>query len=160
MAHDQIFTLTDGNGVKLLPVPVKLDLDRGIFLIQVFEPNEKDDKKYLRGELIMVQNTILTSTFCDTIHFMEELSLFDHGNDQNKYLSIAEHKQTKGLKLNYDGEVDVFFSKSAARAIYKIFNMSFMGYSVAAMLEREIVFTPQILTKLLHEYQYLTKLSK
>ncbi|WP_310440988.1 hypothetical protein [Sulfurimonas sp.] len=157
MAHDQIFTLRDDNDTELLPVRVNLDSDVGMLLIQVFEPNEKTKKKYLRGELIMVQNHILTSTFCDATHFMEEVNLFDYGNDQNKYLAIAEYKKTKNLKLKYAGDIDVFISKSAARAIYKIFNRALSGYSTAAILEKEIVFTPQMLTKLLHEYQFLLK---
>lgn len=160
MAHDQIFTFTDENGITVFPVAIKLDIDREIYLIQFFEENEQTNKKYLRGGLIMVQNTILTSTFCDATHFMEELNLFEHGNDQNKYLCVTEYKQTKNLKLKYKGEGDIFLSKSAARAIYVIYKLSFMGYSTSALLEREIIFTPQILTQLLHKYQYLTKLQR
>jgi len=160
MAHDQIFTFTDENGITVFPIAIRLDIDRRIYLIQFFETNEQNNKKYLRGGLIMVQNTILTSTFCDATHFMEELNLFEHGNDQNKYLCVTEYKQTKNLKLKYKGEGDIFLSKSAARAIYVIYKLSFMGYSTAALLEKEITFTPQILTQLLHKYQYLTKLPK
>lgn len=160
MAHDQIFTFTDVNGVTVFPVVIKLDIDRGINLIKFLEENEQKSKKYIRGELIMVQNTILTSTFCDATHFMEELNLFEQGNDQNKYLDITEYKNTKNLKLKYKGEGDIFISKSAARAIYSIYKQSFIGYSRVEMSEKEITFTPQILTQLLHKYQYLTKLQK
>lgn len=157
MAQDQIFYLRDDNGVELLPIAIPLDENQGIYLIQVFEENHEARKKYLRGELIMVTNYILTSTFCDTIHCMEEINLFDAGNDQNRYLSVTEYKATKNLKLKYDGDVDIFISKSVARSMYKIFNMSFSGYSTSALLEREFRFTPQILTQLLHKFKFLLK---
>lgn len=160
MINDRIFTFTDVNGVTVFPVAIKLDIDRGIYLIIFLEENEQKSKKYIRGELIMVQNTILTSTFCDARHFMEELNLFEQGNNQNKYVDITEYKNTKNLKLKYKGEGDIFISKSAARAIYSIYKQSFMGYSTVDMSEKEITFTPQLLTQLLHKYQYLTKLQK
>jgi hypothetical protein len=160
MINDQIFTFIDENGVTVFPIAIRLDIDRGIYLIQVFEVNEQTNKKYLRGRLIMVKNTILTSTFCDTTHFMEELNLFEQGNDQNKYLCVTEYKQTKNLKFKYKGEGDIFLSKSAARAICAIYKLAFIGYSTAVLLEKEITFTPQMLTQLLHKYQYLTKLQK
>lgn len=157
MAHDQIFTIVDNYGAELKVVPVALNLDKEIYLLHIFEENHELKKKYIRNELILVSNQILTSTFSDTVHFMEELFLFDIGNDQNKYLSITEYKSTKNLKLKYEGDVDVFIAKSEARAMYKIFNLAFMGYSVSVVLEKEFRFTPQLLTKLLYEHQLLLK---
>lgn len=157
MAQDQVFYLRDDNGVELLPISIPLDANQGIYLIQIFEENHEARKKYLRGELILVRDYILTSTFCDTVHFMEEINLFDSGNDQNRYLGIAEYKATKNLKLKYDGDTDIFISKSVARSMYKIFNLSFSGYSMATLLEREFRLTPQILTQLLHKFKFLLK---
>lgn len=157
MAHDQIFYLKDDNGIELLPIAIPLDDNQGIYLIQIFEQNHEVKKKYLRGELILVKDCILTSTFCDTIHFMEEINLFDAGNDQNRYLAVTEYKSTKNLKLKYDGNVDVFISKALARGIYRIFSLSFAGYSTAALLEREFRLTPQLLTQLLHQFKFLLK---
>lgn len=157
MAHDQIFTLTDEIGVELQIRHIALNLDKEIYLLQVFEENKKLNKKYIRNELVLIGNQILTSRFCDTVLFMEELHLFDIGNDQNKYLDIKEYKNTKNLKLNYSGDSAIFISKSEAKAMYKIFNLSFLGYSVAAVLENEFKFTPQILSKVLHENKLLSK---
>ncbi|DAB34919.1 MAG TPA: hypothetical protein CFH82_02900 [Sulfurospirillum sp. UBA12182] len=157
MAQDQIFTLKTNDGEIIIPIPIALDKDNKIFLCQVFEENLKLNKKYLRGQLIVVHNHVLTASVADTIHFAEELYLFDFGNSQNQYLSITEYQSTKNLKLIYDGKNDVFISKSKARAIYKIYNMSYIGYSVAAMLENEYKFTPQTLTKLLHHYKLFLK---
>lgn len=79
MAHDQIFTFNDDEEVELKIIPVSLNLDKEIYLLHIFE-EDKVAKKYIRNELILIKNQILTSTFSDTIHFVEELNLFDFGN--------------------------------------------------------------------------------
>lgn len=157
MAHDQIFTLRDDAGVELKIIPVALNLDKEIYLLHIFEKDHGAKKKFIRNELVLIGNQILTSTFSDTVHFMEELNLFDIGNDQNKYLDITEYKHTKNLKLKHNGDENIFISKSEAKAMYKIFNLAFLGYSVAAVLEKEFRFTPQLLTKLFHQNNLLKK---
>jgi hypothetical protein len=157
MAYDQIFTLEDNLGIELRIIPVALNLDKEIYLLHIFEEENTLNKKYIRNELILVKNQILTSTFCDTVHFMEELNLFDIGNNQNKYLDITEYQSTKNLKLKHNGDGNIFISKSEAKAMYKIFNLAFLGYSVATVLEKEYRFTPQDLTKLLHHHNFLDK---
>lgn len=157
MAHDQIFTLRDDLGVELIIILIALNLDKEIYLLSIYEENLHVKKKFIRNELILIGNQILTSTFSDTIHFMEEINLFDVGNSQNKYLDVTEYKNTKNLKLKLNGEENIFLSKSEAKAMYKIFNLAFIGYSVASVLEREFKFTPQLLTKFLHQNQLLQK---
>ena len=157
MAHDQIFTLRDDLGVELIIILIALNLDKEIYLLSIYEENLHAKKKFIRNELILIGNQILTSTFSDTIHFMEEINLFDVGNSQNKYLDVTEYKNTKNLKLKHNGEENIFLSKSEAKAMYKIFNLAFIGYSVASVLEREFKFTPQLLSKFLHQNQLLQK---
>ena len=157
MAHDQLFTLRDDLGVELIIILIALNLDKEIYLLSIYEENLHAKKKFIRNELILIGNQILTSTFSDTIHFMEEINLFDVGNSQNKYLEISEFKSTKNLKLKHNGEENIFLSKSEAKAMYKIFNLAFMGYSVATVLEREFKLTAQLLTKFLHQNQLLQK---
>jgi hypothetical protein len=157
MAHDQLFTLRDDLGVELIIILIALNLDKEIYLLSIYEENIHVKKKFIRNELILIGNQILTSTFSDTIHFMEEINLFDVGNSQNKYLDVTEYKNTKNLKLKLNGEENIFLSKSEAKAMYKIFNLAFIGYSVASVLEREFKFTPQLLTKFLHQNQLLQK---
>lgn len=159
MAHDQIFTLNDDFGIELTIIPVALNLDKEIYLLHIFEEDHSLKKKFIRNELVLVANQILTSTFTDTVHFMEELNLFDIGNNQNKYLDITEYKSTKNLKLKHDGNENIFISKSEAKAMYKIFNLAFLGYSVATVLEKEFRFVPQQLTQLLHNQSLLKKLT-
>lgn len=157
MAHDQLFTLRDDLGVELIIILIALNLDKEIYLLSIYEENLHVKKKFIRNELILIGNQILTSTFSDTIHFMEEINLFDVGNSQNKYLDVTEYKNTKNLKLKHNGEENIFLSKSEAKAMYKIFNLAFIGYSVASVLEREFKFTPQLLTIFLHQNQLLQK---
>ena len=104
MAHDQLFTLRDDLGVELIIILIALNLDKEIYLLSIYEENLHAKKKFIRNELILIGNQILTSTFSDTIHFMEEINLFDVGNSQNKYLEISEFKSTKNLKLKHNGE--------------------------------------------------------
>ena len=153
MALDQLITV-DPYGIKLTPALVKLNLDKKIYLLHIFANDEVAKKKYIRNVLVIVGNQVLTSTFSDTVHFMEELYLFDIGNDQNKYLAIAEHKSTKNLKLKNSNE-DIFVSKSEARAVYKLYNRIFSGFSDVELLITEYRLTPQELTKLLHILQML-----
>ena len=156
MAMDQLIQITDDEGVSLTIIPISLNLDKRIHLIHVFEENISSNKKYIRNELILVDNQILTSTFSDTVHFMEELSLFDTGNDQNKYLAIAEHQKIKNLKLKNVND-NIFVSKSEARAIYRLFNMALMGYSLSVVLEKEFRFTPSNLGEILNELNIFKK---
>ena len=160
MAHDQIFTFSDDLGVELKIIPVALNFDKEIFLIHIFEEDKVAKKKFIRNELVLIGDQILTSTFSDTVHFMEELNLFDIGNNQNKYLDITEYQSTKNLILKHKGNGNIFISKSEAKAIYKIYNFALAGCSLTSVIEKEFRFTPQILTQLLHKYQYLTKLPK
>ncbi len=156
MAMDQSIQVADNTGTLLTVIPISLNLDKKISLIHVFEEDSVLNKKYIRNELILVNNQILTSTFSDTVHFMEELALFDTGNDQNKYFAVAEHQKIKNLKLkNIDD--NIFISKSEARAMYRLFNIALMGYSLSVVLEKEFRFTPQNLTKLLHSHNFLDK---
>ena len=157
MAQDQIFTLKDDFDVELTIIPVALNLDKEIHLLHIFEEDHGLKKKFIRNDLILVRNQILTSTFTDTVHFLEELNLFDVGNNQNKYLDITEYQSTRNLKLKNTGDNNIYISKSEAKAMYKIFNLAFLGYSVATVLEREFRLTPQILTQLLHQFKFLLK---
>lgn len=156
MAYDQMFTLKDNLGIELGIIPVALNLDKDVYLLHVFEEDNTLKKKYIRNELVLIKNQILTSTFSDTVHFMEELALFDTGNDQNKYLAVAEHQKIKNLKLKNIND-NIFISKSEAKAMNRLFNMALMGYSLSVVLEKEYRFTPQDLTKLLHHHNFLDK---
>lgn len=137
---------------------VGLNFDKEIYLVRAFEHDLGANKKYLRTAGILIGDELLTSTFADTTHFMEELNLFDFGNSQNKYFAVTEYKNTKNLKLiiDEDKEKYVFISKSEAKTMYKLFNMSLIGYSLARVLEFEYQFTPQSISIALHRHDYLT----
>ena len=135
----------------LTPKLIPLNLDKKIFLLNIVEKEYDKKKKYIRTQLVVVNGKMLTLRFSDTIHFMEELALFDTGNDQNKYLAVAEHKNIKNLKLKIENE-NIFISKSEAKAMYRLFNLSLIGYSLSAVLESEAIFTFDSLDELLQQH--------
>jgi hypothetical protein len=137
---------------------VGLNFDKEIYLLRAFEEDQIAKKKYLRTAGILVGDELLTSTFADTTHCMEELNLFDFGNSQNKYFAVTEYQSTKNLKLIIDekNKKYIFISKSEAKTMYKLFNMSLIGYSLARVLEFEYRFTPQSISTALHRHDYLT----
>lgn len=160
MLYDQkiIFNDEQDNPVKI--IPIALNLDKGIYLLNCVSEHEsqkrgRDMDRFIRNQLVLVGNSILTSTFSDTVHFMSELKLFDTGNEQNKYLSVTEYKATKNLKLKGMEDQNIFISKSEAWAMYKLYDLSYKGYSTITVLEHEFRFTPQVLTKVLHYIKLL-----
>ena len=60
MAHDQIFTLRDDFGIELKIIPVALNFDKEIHLLHIFEEDQSAKKKFIRNELVLVGNQILT----------------------------------------------------------------------------------------------------
>lgn len=140
------------NYLRATVVPLNHDL--GISLIRGFEIDFDEKKSYIRNMCVLVQNELVTSTYADTVLFFEELSLFEHGNDQNTYFDITEYKNTKNLKLK-NHEKDIFISKSIAKSMYKVYNMSYMGYSVKRLLEFEHKFTIDTLTITLEQNNLL-----
>ena len=149
---DELTTNTAMENIKLTKVP--LNRDKQIYLIRAFEYDYEHEKKYMRSAGFLVQNELLTTTFSDTIHFVEELNLFNGGNSQNKYLMMAEHNSVDNLKLRLE-DATVYISKSEAKAICRIFNMSLSGYSMTRVLEFEYRFTPESLTQAMFQNDYL-----
>ena len=129
---------------------VILNLDKRIFLLNVLQEDNRAKKKYIRSQLIAVNNQILTFGFSDTVHFMEELALFDAGNDQNKYFTISEHQNTKNLKLK-NVRSNIFISKSEAKAICRLFKLSLNGYSLSTVLENGVIFSAEDIENFLNK---------
>ena len=152
---EKIYGIDELNELEITVIP--LNIDKKIYLMRAFEDDFEKKKKYIRSACIIVNNTILTSTFSDTIHFFEELNLFEYSNSQNKYLSITEYKSTKNLKLICESEDNIFISKSEAKAIYKLFNLSFIGYSMSRVLEFEFRLTAQHMTQLVYDNKLILK---
>ena len=121
---------------------VILNLDKRIFLLNILEEDNRAKKKYIRSQLIAVNNQILTFGFSDTVHFMEELALFDAGNDQNRYFTISEYQNTKNLKIK-NIRNNIFISKSESKAMCRLFNLSLNCYSLSTVLENEVIFSSE-----------------
>jgi len=156
MAFDQTFKLRDDHGVELDALPIVLNIALAIYIIMIFETVIVDakKKKFLRNVLTVVGNHIITTRYADTTLFFAEIKLFEFGNEQNKFLLLREYKGIKNLKLAID-EVELFISKSQANAMNAIYNQSFSGYSLSALLEREFILTPQKLTQILAKNKVL-----
>ena len=140
MANDLIDI--NNNMDCLIPKLIVLNLDKRIFLLNVLQEDNSAKKKYIRSQLIAVNSQILTFGFSDTLHFMEELALFDAGSDQNRYFTISEHQNTKNLKIK-NIRSNIFISKSEAKAMCRLFNLSLNGYSLSTVLENGVIFSAE-----------------
>lgn len=138
----------DGH-IELTKFP--LNLDKDIHLLQFSYKNETTKKKEIRNLLIMIKNNIITSRLSDTVHFIEEINMYDFANDQNKYFSIVKQNNIKSLKLKYIKSDNIYITKSEAKAIYKIYNMALQGHSFKSSIENELIFTHESLTEILEE---------
>ena len=134
----------------LIPKLIILNLDKRIFLLNVLQEDNRAKKKYIRSQLIAVNSQILTLGFSDTLHFMEELALFDAGSDQNRYFTISEHQNTKNLKIK-NIRSNIFISKSEAKAICRLFNLSLNGYSLSTVLENGVIFSAEDIKNFLNK---------
>ncbi len=148
MANDLIDI--NNNMDCLIPKLIVLNLDKRIFLLNVLQEDNSAKKKYIRSQLIAVNSQILTFGFSDTLHFMEELALFDAGNDQNRYFTISEHQNTKNLKIK-NIRSNIFISKSEAKAICRLFNLSLNGYSLSTVLENGVIFSAEDIENFLNK---------
>ena len=129
---------------------VILNLDKRIFLLNVLQEDNRAKKKYIRSQLIAVNSQILTFGFSDTLHFMEELALFDAGSDQNRYFTISEHQNTKNLKIK-NIRNNIFISKSESKAMCRLFNLSLNGYSLSTVLENGVIFSAEDIENFLNK---------
>lgn len=144
-----MFDNMQNNDLKMNIVP--LNLDKEVFLLQISEDNVSTKKKEIRNLLILIKDVILTSRISDTVHFIEEVNMFDFANNQNKYLDTAKFNSTKSLRLRYKATKATYITRSEARAIYKLYNMSLIGYSFKTTIENEFIFTADSLIKILEE---------
>ena len=148
MANDLIDI--NNNMDCLIPKLIVLNLDKRIFLLNVLQEDNSAKKKYIRSQLIAVNSQILTFGFSDTLHFMEELALFDAGNDQNRYFTISEYQNTKNLKIK-NIRSNIFISKSEAKAMCRLFNLSLNGYSLSTVLENGVIFSAEDIENFLNK---------
>ena len=148
MANDLIDI--NNNMDCLIPKLIVLNLNKRIFLLNVLQEDNSAKKKYIRSQLIAVNSQILTFGFSDTLHFMEELALFDAGSDQNRYFTISEHQNTKNLKIK-NIRSNIFISKSEAKAMCRLFNLSLNGYSLSTVLENGVIFSAEDIENFLNK---------
>lgn len=137
------------------PTVVHLHNRKKIDLVRAFEVDTRNSKKYMRNVLFAVENEAITDNFADTILLKEELKLFEKGDEQNTFFKVISRelsgKKVTSLELSlYDGK-KVYISKSEARAIVDIWNMSMQGYSFSRILEYENDQTLESWTDILYQ---------
>lgn len=137
------------------PTVVPLHNKKKIALLRAFEVDLRNNKKYMRNVLFIVENEVMTDNFSDTILLKEELKLFDKGDEQNTFFRVVERelkgKKVTSLELSLDGGKKIYISKSEAKAIVDIWNMSMQGYSFSRILEYENQQTLESWTNILHQ---------
>jgi len=131
---------------EIIITKVPLNRNKNIYLLRAFFI--ENNKKYLKSSAILINNVLFASNFADTALFFEELNLFEQGNEQNTFFEIVKHQKNINLKLKIK-DLKIFISKGEARTMYKIYNLSFVGYSLTRLLEDEYRFIPQNLAHLL-----------
>lgn len=137
------------------PTVVHLHNKKKIALLRAFEVDARNSKKYMRNVLFAVENEAITDNFADTILLKEELKLFEKGDEQNTFFKVVSRelsgKKVTSLELALDDGKKVYISKSEARAIVDIWNMSMQGYSFSRILEYENDQTLESWTNILHQ---------
>lgn len=137
------------------PTVVPLHNKKKIALLRAFEIDVINNKKYMRNVLFIVENEAITDNFADTILLKEELVLFDRGDLQNTFFKVVTRElngqKVTSLELCLDGGKKTYISKSEAKAIVDIWNMSMQGYSFSRILEYENQQTLESWTNILHQ---------
>lgn len=144
---------------KIIISHVVLNYDRDIKLLRGFEEDANVKKRYMRNIVIMIGDEFITSNIADTMLFKEELALFNFGDKQNKYFfpssRTIEKESVSSLALTLsDGKI-IHISKSEAKAMVGLWNMSLQGYSFARLLEFEKEQTLETWTIALESNGYL-----
>jgi len=138
---------------------VMLNNDKNIKLLRGFEEDERTKKRYIRNIVIMVESEFVTSNIADTMLFKEELALFNFGDSQNKYFFPATRNINKesvfSLVLTLGDGKKIYITRSEAKAMVGLWNMSLQGYSFARLLEFEKEQTLETWTTALESNGYL-----
>ncbi len=149
---DELINKDTINKPELTVVP--LNNKHRIGLGRAFEIDTKTKKKYMRNIVFIIDNEFVTDNMADSVLFKEELILFDKGDGQNKFLKLTKRKledeNVISLELKLDNEKEIFISRSEARAMVSLYNMSMQGYSFARILEYETQQTLQSWTNILY----------
>lgn len=141
------------------PTIVHLHNKKQISLVRAFEIDARNSKKYMRNVLFAIENEAITDNFADTILLKEELKLFDQGDEQNTFFKVVQRelngKKVISLEFSLDDGKKIHVSKSEAKAIVDIWNMSMQGYSFARILEHENTQTLESWTNILYQSNLL-----
>ena len=152
---DEIIDVCADN--KIIITHVVLNNNKDIKLLRGFEEDTK--KRYMRNIVIMIGDEFITSNVADTMLFKEELALFSYGDKQNKYFfpstRTINQENVYSLELTLNNGKKIYITKSEAKAMVGLWNMSLQGYSFARLLEFEKEQTLETWTLALESNGYL-----
>ena len=124
---------------KIIITQLVLNNDKDIKLLRGFEEDTK--KRYIRNIVIMIGDEFITSNVADTMLFKEELALFSYGDKQNKYFfpstRTINQENVYSLEISLSNDKKIYITRSEAKAMVGLWNMSLQGYSFARLLEFE-----------------------
>ena len=154
---DELVVEYNGNDIEISHVV--LNQDKDIKLLRGFKQDKDNKKKYMRNFVIMIGDEFVTSNIADSMLLKEELFLFNQGDIQNKYFFPStrklEQESVNSLVLTLENGRKIYISKSEARAIVALWNMSMQGYSFSRLLEYEKAQTLETWTVALELNGYL-----
>jgi hypothetical protein len=116
-----------------------LSHDKNIIMVRAFHVNPDINERYMVDIIIMCGEKLITTNTIDSLQLNEELALFDRGDENNKFLKIVQQKGKDSLvyslKLSLgDGNV-IYIGRSEAKAMNRIWDMSFQRFSFTRLLE-------------------------
>ena len=138
---------------------VPLNNKHKISLLRAFEVDLQSNKKYMKNVVFMIENEFITDNMADAVLLKEELMLFEKGDKQNTFFKLKSRKfkdsNVLSLSLTLDSGKTIYISKSEARAIVSLWNMSMMGYSFSRIMEFETKQTARSWTQALYNNNLL-----
>jgi hypothetical protein len=116
-----------------------LSRDKNIIMVRAFRVKLDIKERYIVDIIIMCGEKLITTNTVDSIQLIEELALFDKGDENNKYLKVVQQKLKDNLvyslKLLLEDGVVIHIGRSDAKAINRIWDMSFQRFSFTRFLE-------------------------
>lgn len=128
-----------------IPSPINVETkplndELGINLLRVFELDLNEEKRYIRSFAILINNILFTINVRETETFINELLLFEKGDKNNKYFTIASKDSIISLKLKSE-KINIYITKSQSKSIVEYFFKLNRNYNMSYAYEEEIELT-------------------
>lgn len=129
-------------------IPAPLDVEKkslndelDINLLRVFEIDLIEKKRYIRSFAILINNTLFAMNIKETEIFINELSLFEKGDKNNRFFDMVSKESVTSLKLKSRTINNFYITKSQAKSIVEYYNKLNRNYNMNYAYEDEIELT-------------------